>query len=70
MRRPEPLHPPALLIDQHRSFGNAYRFEGILNQPGDLGFVLDVALEQDEAPWPSLTQECALVRRERKAGQP
>ena len=36
----------------------------------DLGLVLDVPLEQDQAPRTGLAQERALVRRERRAGQP
>jgi hypothetical protein len=45
MRRPQPLHPPAFLVDQHGSIGAPHRRAKIANQRPDLGRRTDVARE-------------------------
>ena len=64
MRRPEPLHAAALLIDQHRRIGPADRRAELSDQPANLLGRRDVALEDDQPPGRSLTQERTFRRRD------
>ena len=51
MRRPEPLHPAALLVDQDRRVVAADRLaQRFADQPRTCSGRLDIALEKDEAP--------------------
>ncbi|MGL3208210.1 hypothetical protein [Bradyrhizobium sp. BR 1433] len=59
MRRAEPLHPPAFLVDQDRGIGDADCGPEFPNKSRHLGRTLDVALEQNEAPWPLGANEFA-----------
>ena len=68
MRRPEPLHPAALLVDQDGRIAAEF-MESFTNKISDLSLVLNVALEQDQAPRTGLAQKRALVRRQRQAGK-
>ena len=64
VRRPQPRHPAAFLVDQHRRLGARHRGAQLLDQPvGALGRV-DVAGKQDEAQRIGVAEEGALVGRE------
>ena len=45
MRRPEPLHPAALLVDQDRRIGLAERLPQFPNKLSDLSRRFDIPLE-------------------------
>ena len=51
MRRAQPLHPAPLLVDQDRRVSRARSRPQFLNQRSNLSRRLDIALEEDEAPW-------------------
>jgi hypothetical protein len=61
MRRTEPLHPTALLIDQHRGPGVADGVAKFFNKPKDLLGRLNVAFKQDAGPRPGFAQKGAFV---------
>ena len=68
MWRAEPLHPAAFLVDQDRRvriFDGGAQFA---NQPSDLRRRIDIALEQDKAPWPLGADEFALGIGQFQAG--
>ena len=69
MRRPEPLHAAAFLIDQHRRIGPADRLAKARDQPANLLGRLDIALEDDEPPGRRVTQEGSFRRRNVDAGE-
>jgi hypothetical protein len=48
LRRLQPLHPSALLIDQDRRIGLADGCTQFLNQLSNLAGRVDIALEKDE----------------------
>ena len=60
MRRAEPLHPAALLVDQDRRIRIFDKAPQFANEPSNLRRRIDVALEQDEAPRPFGADEFAL----------
>ena len=60
MRRSEPGHPPAFLVDQHRGIRLAQTIPQFPNKRRYLIRRLDIAFEQDEAPWAHPTDEFAL----------
>src|SRR5437879_12945249 len=60
MRRPQPGHSPAFLIDQHRRIRLTQTISQFTNEVRYLIWSLDIAFEQDEAPWPRPTDEFAL----------
>src|SRR5207253_1883734 len=68
VRRAQPLHAPALLVDQHRGGGP---LDGPA-QPGGqrlhLLWGLDVAAEEVEAPGPRVGEERLLGRAQHRAG--
>ena len=51
VRRAQPLHPAPLLVDQDRRVSRARSRPQFLNQRSNLSRRLDIALEEDEAPW-------------------
>ena len=57
MGRPQPLHPAALLIDQHRGVAPTANRPKFVSQRVHLCGIDDIALEQDEAPRRGLAQE-------------
>lgn len=63
MRRPHPLHPAALLVDQDRRLA-AQRLAKIGGQAAQLIGRLDVAGEEDEAPRVGVAEERRLVAAE------
>ena len=67
VRRAEPLHPAALLIDEDRRMP-ADRLAQGRGQGPDLRRALDVALEQDEAPGPGVAEKGDLVLRQGRSG--
>jgi len=69
MRRAQPLHPSALLVDQHRDVVPPANRSEFVSQRVDLGGIDDVALEQDEAPRRGRADERPLVGRDRRARQ-
>ena len=68
VRAREPLHAPALLIDQHRRV-SPQRVADFGGQPRDLLARVDVAAKQDHAPWRSLAKKSALVGLESEVFQ-
>jgi hypothetical protein len=60
MRRPQPGHAPAFLVDQHRGIRLAQAIPQFINQRRYLIRRFDIALEQDEAPWALTADEFAL----------
>ena len=60
VRRPEPLHPAALLVDQDGRIGAQF-MQSFINKASDLRLIFNVSLEQDQAPRPGLAQERALI---------
>src|SRR6476646_9389174 len=56
----EPLHPAALLVDQHRRFGVSYAIAQFADEPRDLRWRINVALEKDKAPRPFRADKFAL----------
>ena len=64
MRRPETLHPAALLVDQHRRPGVADAVAHLVGQGPHLVRAVDVAAKDDEAPRPDLGEEGLLVLRQ------
>ena len=68
VRRRHPLHPAALLIDQHGRVGAADAVAERSRQRAQLLAVGDVALEQDQAPGILPAQEGAFLVIEREAG--
>ena len=69
MRRLEPLHPAAFLVDQHRRIGAADDGAQALDQGADLRRLGTVAGEQDEAERIGLGEEPAFLAR-RARGRP
>ncbi len=67
-RGPQPLHPPPLLVDEHRRSLVVGGFAQGLDQGAGLVGPDDIAGEQDEAPWADVAEQGPLVRRERLAG--
>src|SRR5271168_1720524 len=67
MRRTHPLHPSALLIDEHGGVVAAERIAEGVRQRAQLLAIRDVALEQYQAPRARLAQERALVVAERRS---
>src|ERR1043166_10155697 len=74
MRRAQPLHPPALLVDQDGSVGAADRITKIINQctnlvrTADVAIVVSLLAEENQAPWVGLAQERAFLGRYRGSG--
>ncbi len=66
-RRPEPLHPAALLIDQDGSVRPPDGTPKIRHQPSDLIEAGHVPCKQDEPPRPMGGEERRLLVRERLA---
>jgi len=62
MRRPQPLHPPAFLVDQDRGIRVFCQVLEFANKIRYLGRRLNIALEQDKAPGPLVADEFALGR--------
>ena len=60
MRRAEPRYPAAFLVDQDRGIRLAEATPQFLNKRRYLSRRLDIAFEQDKAPWPLATDEFAL----------
>ena len=69
MRRTDPLHAPALLIDQDGSVLALQHFAHSAAKPLDLLGGVDVPLEQDHAPGTRVTQERGLVVGELGPGE-
>ena len=70
MRRAEPLHPAALLVDQDRGVVAADDLAKICNKRATCVGRLDVALEQDQAPRAAASRRNARSScGERRAGQ-
>src|SRR3569833_835058 len=68
MRRLQPRHAAAFLVDQDGCVAGAYGFAQGVAQAADLVGVLNIAAEQDETPGPHVTEESALVIRKRETG--
>ncbi|MGY4488269.1 hypothetical protein ACVWWR_007460 [Bradyrhizobium sp. LM3.2] len=51
MRRSQPLHPSALLVDQDRGISRTRSRSQFRNECSNLSRRLNIALEEDEAPW-------------------
>jgi hypothetical protein len=62
VRRGQPLHPPAFLIDQDRDIQAPHASPEIINDIGDLLWVIDIPLEQDQAPRIGLAEKSPLGR--------
>ncbi len=64
VRRPHPLHPAALLVDQDRGTGVADAVAQRVSQGPHLLRTVDIAPEQDEAPRPRPGEEGAFRLRQ------
>ena len=64
-RRPQTLHAPAFLVDEHRRVETRRRAQRVAQCP-DLIRALDVAGEQDESERAHFPEERLLVRRQLK----
>jgi hypothetical protein len=70
MRRAQPRHPTALLVDQDRRVGTADGGAQVVNQRSDLGRARAIARKQDEPPGVSSLYQGALGVVERTPGDP
>ncbi len=68
VRRAHALDPTALLVDQDRRVGIVDGLAQLVSQGAQLVGVVDVAAEDDEAPWAGVGEEDLLLRRQPKAG--
>src|SRR6185312_8520893 len=68
LRRAEPLHAPALLIDEDRRFVVSGESAKFLSQSSDLRWAFTVALEKDEAPRLHRREELPLGRVQPRTG--
>src|SRR5690606_31959842 len=67
VRRLEPRHPPAFLVDQDGDVGAAGDFPHLVRQRPHLLGRVHVALEEDEPPRARVAEEGPLLRRQRQA---
>ncbi len=67
MGRRHALYAAPFLIDQDRRVGAADAFVKRADQRAQLIAIVDIALEEDEAPRIVFAKEFALIRAERKA---
>jgi hypothetical protein len=56
------LHPPTFLIDQDRNILAPHASPEIINDIGNLLWVIDIPLEQDQAPRIGLAEKPPLGR--------
>ena len=68
VRRGEPRHAPAFLVDQHGRIAVAHSIAQFGGQPADPGRVRQVAVEENEAERVRVAEEVPLRGRERRAG--
>ena len=68
MRRPEPLHAPALLIDEHRRIGALDDVAKDAGETRDLRAIADIPPEQDQTPGTGAGDEAAFVAGKVEAG--
>jgi hypothetical protein len=68
MRRAEALDAATFLIDQDRRVAVFDRLAQVLNESSDLQGVVDIPLEEDEAPRPFRAQKLTFVRGQAETG--
>src|SRR5205823_10184715 len=67
VRRAEALDAPTLLVDQDRDIEATDGVAQGFGQAADLGWGLDVAREEDEAPGADIAEEGGFVRRQTRS---
>jgi hypothetical protein len=70
VRRAQPRHAPALLVDQYRRVGAIHAGAQVTDQGPDLVRVRAVAREQDETPRSATSKQAPLIGAEHGPGNP